>query len=98
MAQNTLGSMFFSKTLLSQCFVCGVTALCEERQSVTWSVTMRFNREENRCGWGGAHLGPQDLSVACRFHPGHPGRAAGGPGSPRPAQVLSVSRTIQGGA
>lgn len=41
---------------------------------------MRFNREEKR--WGGPHLAPQDLSVACRFHPGHPGRAAGGPGLP----------------
>ena len=43
---------------------------------------MCFNREEADVGGGGAHLGPQDLSVACRFHPGHPGRAAGGPGLP----------------
>ena len=46
------------------------------------SVTMCFNRREKGAGGGGAQLGPQDLSVAGRFHPGCPGRAAGGPGPP----------------
>lgn len=78
MAQNILGSIFFSETLpFSTLFV--ALPLCSKRYRVTYSMTMCFKAKKKMVVVEGrGYIGLQDSVASWQISPSDgPGRAAG---------------------